>query len=230
MSPRKTRGTRPAARISATRLETNAIRRGWASAKGSMLAITLMLTGLGVFLGLTWWLVEALGALGHALFLPPDLTHPADLRNNRLLNRLELTIPAGLSLFMVIALVMDWWGGKRRRASLPRLGKRLAACTALGLLLCTPGLRTHAVVADGWLHRQAFWSAQPERWALRDLTCVRQTVSGRGLVAWDFHFRGEYAFSESGMNAEAFAEVLRQSGRQPTREPCTTLAHHAPGG
>lgn len=114
-----------------------------------------------------------------------------------------------------------------RRLALPRLLRNLLAWSAVVLVLSLPSLRTYAVVADGWLWRQSFWSLHAERWPLTALTCVQREVSGRGLITWDFHFDGEYAFTEAGMNPRTFAHILRVSGQTPAQE-CPTEVHDTP--
>lgn len=259
MSARKGRAQRPLARISPIRHATNPVRQWWGDTRRGFLVMAVLAVGLATFLGLTWALMEALDALGRAVFVPEGIGPHQDLRSNRLLNRLELALPAMLGWVGWWASVQDWWTGEGqsrrlraaasevpdrpkprrnrpprrgdlpalRRQALPRLLRNLLAWSGVVLVISVPSLRTYAVVSDGWLWRQSFWSLHADRWPLTALTCVQRDVTGRGLITWDFHFDGEYAFTEAGMAPQAFAHILRASGQTP-REDCTTKVRDAP--
>jgi hypothetical protein len=235
------------------------MRQWWDDTRHGLLVMAVLTVGLLVFLGLTWALMEALDALGRAAFVPAAIGPHEDLRTNRLLNRLELALPAMLGWIGWGSACVDWWTGEGqwrriraatpdapdrpkprrnrpprrgdlpalRRQGWPRLLRNLLAWSAVVLALSVPSLRTYAVVADGWLWRQSFWSLHADRWPLSALTCVERDITNRGLITWDFHFDGDYAFTEAGMNPQTFAHVLQVSGQTP-RQDCTQEVRNAP--
>lgn len=101
---------------------------------------------------------------------------------------------------------------ERRRDLVRRLSRGAAIVTLAAFILCVPFIRQYEIVTDRAILVKHFFDWNEQVYPLAQLTRIHRSVTGRGLVSWDFDFSDGRSFTMSSPSIDALALLLARPG------------------